>query len=151
MLDRALRSDGALAALELTPAARRAIAAAADGDARVALNALELAAQGAAGVLSSNLPGGESESEDDFEREEAARQAERARKARQAVRTAHRLYAEFEPDKGVCVRCVERASRLEAQDRGLKGLASSEPDGAMERWTGVEDNFYQQRPTFLAR
>lgn len=94
---------------------------------------------------------GESESEDDFEREEAARQAERARKARQAVRTAHRLYAEFEPDKGVCVRCVERASRLEAQDRGLKGLASREPDGAMERWTGVEDNFYQQRPTFLAR
>ena len=48
MLDRALKSDGALAALELTPAARRAIAAAADGDARVALNALELAAQGAA-------------------------------------------------------------------------------------------------------
>ena len=48
MLDRALKSDGALTALELTPAARRAIAAAADGDARVALNALELAAQGAA-------------------------------------------------------------------------------------------------------
>ena len=94
---------------------------------------------------------GESESEDDMEAEEEARQVERARKARQAVKTANRLYHSWEPEAGVCVRCVERASRLDRNDRALKGLASSHPTGAMERWTGEEECFHRQRPTFLAR
>ena len=50
-----------------------------------------------------------------------------------------------------CVRCVERAMRLAPDDRALKGLESSTPKGARERWTGEEECFYQQRPTFLAR
>ena len=44
VIERAISSDGALAGLQLTSAARKALVAAADGDARVALNALELAA-----------------------------------------------------------------------------------------------------------
>lgn len=44
VLDRALASDEALAGGELTTAARQALISAADGDARVALNVLELAA-----------------------------------------------------------------------------------------------------------
>ena len=93
----------------------------------------------------------ESESEDDMEAEDEARQVERARKARQAVKTANRLYHSWEPEAGVCVRCVERASRLQTDDRELKGLHSTSPRGAMERWTGEEECFHQQRPTFLAR
>ena len=44
VLDRALEDDAALTGVRLTPAARSALVAAADGDARVALNTLELAA-----------------------------------------------------------------------------------------------------------
>lgn len=46
VLERAMAADTALASLSLDPAAARALVAAADGDARVALNALELAASG---------------------------------------------------------------------------------------------------------
>ena len=48
VVDRALASDAALRGCALTADARRALLAAADGDARVALNTLELAAAGAA-------------------------------------------------------------------------------------------------------
>lgn len=48
LLERALVTDAALAGAELCPEARRALLAAADGDARVALNILELAAAAAA-------------------------------------------------------------------------------------------------------
>jgi putative ATPase len=48
VLERALATDAALAGVRLTPEARAALCAAADGDARAALNALELAATGRA-------------------------------------------------------------------------------------------------------
>lgn len=47
VVDRAMRADAALHGYSLHPAARKALATAADGDARVALNTLELAASAA--------------------------------------------------------------------------------------------------------
>lgn len=53
------------------------------------------------------MPGGSDSSDDDDEDEERQRE-EAARRARKALRAAKRLSNTWEPEKGVCVRCVER-------------------------------------------
>ena len=78
---------------------------------------------------------------DDSDAEEEERRAERARKARQAVRTANRLYDLWEPDNGVCIRCVERATIARPPD----------PPGALEAWSGDDRHHHHNRPTLLAR
>ena len=53
------------------------------------------------------MPGGDDSSEDEDAEMERERE-EAAKRARKALRLAKRLSRSWEPEKGVCVRCVER-------------------------------------------